>query len=405
MLFSRPIADITFEDVKEFCKRFREGLRVEYKSTFDANVKKKISRVASSFANSYGGILVVGINANNGIPQEPFDGIEFDDREPRLTVENICRADIFPEVVVYQSLVPSPIPGKAFLIVQVNESPKAPHAIENSTLVYVRTGDSANPTTLADMAMIERLLLRRRELLARWGEFYGESEEFARKLLEQKSDPVLEVRIGPVYPTDLVIAREKVFDFLSDYRLQRSSGFQADSTSRHPNGAILLRKHRAARYLNIGEFGTIHYVESLESTVREAEHLSDKSDSGQVVYPFWWVVGPLLRVLGVAAALVKSHAVSCDLRIEATLANVFGHAFYLPYGEGFGLPSEAGSTVANKIRASTRCSSELLPDKQDELAADLLYQLRWPLGSDQQDTRAAVRSIVESTRQSLRTLS
>src|ERR1035437_4508057 len=141
MLFSKPIGETTFEDIEEFCRRFHEGLRVEYKSTFDQNVRKKLPRVVSSFANSYGGILIVGINAKDGIPQEPFDGILFEDREPRLTVENTCRQGIFPEVTIYQKLVPSRVPRNAFLVVQTNESPKAPHAIENSTLVYVRTGD------------------------------------------------------------------------------------------------------------------------------------------------------------------------------------------------------------------------------------------------------------------------
>src|SRR5882672_5137343 len=174
MLFSKPVADLTHEDVEEFCKRFHEGLRVEYKSTFDPNVKRKIPRLVSSFANSYGGILIVGIKAVDGVPQEPFDGIEFEDREPRLTVENICRDGIFPEAAVLKKLVPSRISGKAFLVIQVNESPRAPHAIENSTQVYVRTGDSANPTSLADMLLVERLLLRRQDVLGRWNQFYYE---------------------------------------------------------------------------------------------------------------------------------------------------------------------------------------------------------------------------------------
>jgi predicted HTH transcriptional regulator len=141
MLFLKPIADLTFEDVEEFCKRFRENIRVEYKSTFDDNVKKKLPKVLSSFANSYGGVLVIGVKTNSGVPVEPFDGIAFVDPEPRLTVENICRSGIFPEPVMYQQLVPSRLPGSAFLVIQVNESQNAPHAIENSTQVYVRTGD------------------------------------------------------------------------------------------------------------------------------------------------------------------------------------------------------------------------------------------------------------------------
>ena len=141
MLFLKPIADLALEDIEEFCKRFRENIRVEYKSTFDDNVKKKLPKVLSSFANSYGGVLVIGVKTNSGVPVEPFDGIAFVDPEPRLTVENICRSGIFPEPVMYQQLVPSRLPGSAFLVIQVNESQKAPHAIENSTQVYVRTGD------------------------------------------------------------------------------------------------------------------------------------------------------------------------------------------------------------------------------------------------------------------------
>jgi hypothetical protein len=56
-------------------------MRVEYKSTFDDNVKRKLPKVLSSFANSYGGILIIGINAPAGAPQEPFDGIVFPEKE------------------------------------------------------------------------------------------------------------------------------------------------------------------------------------------------------------------------------------------------------------------------------------------------------------------------------------
>jgi len=105
MLFSKPISDLTFEDVEEFCKRFRENTRVEYKSTFNDDVKRKLPKVLSSFANSYGGILIIGINAPAGAPQEPFDGIVFPEKEPGLTVQNLSRANIFPEIPLYTSLI------------------------------------------------------------------------------------------------------------------------------------------------------------------------------------------------------------------------------------------------------------------------------------------------------------
>src|SRR6266852_2189707 len=96
MLFSKPIADLKFEDVEEFCRRFHENARVEYKSTFDDSVKRKLPKVLSSFANSYGGILIIGVSASAGVPQEPFEGIAFPEREPGLTVQNICRGQHLP---------------------------------------------------------------------------------------------------------------------------------------------------------------------------------------------------------------------------------------------------------------------------------------------------------------------
>ena len=74
MLFiERPI---TVAHVRDFCARFSEGLRVEYKRDFDANVREKLPKVVSSFANSHGGVLVVGVNTVNGEPSAPFEGFE-----------------------------------------------------------------------------------------------------------------------------------------------------------------------------------------------------------------------------------------------------------------------------------------------------------------------------------------
>jgi hypothetical protein len=65
------------------------------------------------------------------------------------------------------------------LVIQVNESPKAPHAIESTTQVYIRPVDSANPTKLADIQWLERQIPRRRDVLQRWDAFFSESQLLA----------------------------------------------------------------------------------------------------------------------------------------------------------------------------------------------------------------------------------
>ncbi|MBO0912590.1 MAG: ATP-binding protein, partial [Acidobacteria bacterium] len=61
-------------DIRAFCTRFNEGFRVEYKSTLDDNVRRSLPKVISSFANSHGGVLVIGVTTVKGVPQSPVNG-------------------------------------------------------------------------------------------------------------------------------------------------------------------------------------------------------------------------------------------------------------------------------------------------------------------------------------------
>lgn len=47
MLFTKRPENV--DDIRAFCARFREGIRVEYKSVFDDNVRRALPKVVSSF--------------------------------------------------------------------------------------------------------------------------------------------------------------------------------------------------------------------------------------------------------------------------------------------------------------------------------------------------------------------
>jgi predicted HTH transcriptional regulator len=69
-----PERPITVNHIRNVCARFNEGLRVEYKSIFDTSVRTQLPKIVSSFANSQGGVLVVGVPAVNGVPAPPVEG-------------------------------------------------------------------------------------------------------------------------------------------------------------------------------------------------------------------------------------------------------------------------------------------------------------------------------------------
>ena len=94
-------------------------------------------------------------------------------------------------------------------MIQVNESPRAPHAIENSTQVNVRTDGATERTQLADMARIERMLLRRADVSRRWDDFFKESWKFAQSVNVNQKYAYREIKIGPLYPAETIMSRRK----------------------------------------------------------------------------------------------------------------------------------------------------------------------------------------------------
>jgi hypothetical protein len=221
MLF--PDRPITLEQVRAFCAKFGEGYRIEYKASFDANVRDKTPKVLSSFANSHGGVLVVGVNAPSGIPRPPFEGFEPPPREElALTVENLCLQNIYPPILPRTTVVQSDKQDRVFLVVEIEESEEAPHAIENSKRVYVRTGNAGTPYDLADVDLIIDLVKRRKEPLELAERIARLSEERAH--LNIPSIPLhagslkprfLQVNIGPRFPRQALCSTHEVWDFVS----------------------------------------------------------------------------------------------------------------------------------------------------------------------------------------------
>jgi hypothetical protein len=112
----------------------------------------------------------------------------------------------------------------------------------------------------------------------------------------------------------------------------------------------------------------------------------------KLLYPLWWVVEPMLKTVDVTAALLTTHSVTCDLRLEATLRNVSKLDFTLATDDvAFTLPV---STPSAAVPASTTCASEKLGQVENEVVSELLYQLRWPMGKEEPDTREQILAIV-----------
>ena len=144
------------------------------------------------------------------------------------------------------------------VIIRVDESPQAPHAIQNSTRVYVRTGSIThrmmNPQ-LSEIDRIEYMLKRREDSQTTTRQILERIEERVKSLF-RTNEPNLTVVARPVFPYRPVIATADIYDFASknglvwnDYSSRVAGGFSV-STIRHKD---------LYQYWELNEYGIVYY--------------------------------------------------------------------------------------------------------------------------------------------------
>lgn len=169
-LWNMPLRDVAFTDIDAFCKiGHAEGLQLDYKS----EVPKELAKTVAAFANTRGGLLLLGVDADKQAnkPIWPYGGMDADEGLSEQIVAK-CRDGIYPPVIPEtSSFIANPSDAtKGYMVVRVDESPRAPHSIKNGKYIYERTGDMNNPI---DYAHIDRvaLLLERRKAPESYREF------------------------------------------------------------------------------------------------------------------------------------------------------------------------------------------------------------------------------------------
>ena len=207
-MFTKSLDEITFEDVKTFCQELPEGVRVEYKQEI-----KDIPKIVSSFANTLGGIYIIGVVADKkdnrgtsipGIPEK--DGIE-------EQIQQSAVMGIYPAVTPEIKIVGVSNSDNVVVIVRVDESLQAPHAIEGSTKVYFRPGSITQPYKygLADIDRITYMLKRREDSQIVSRQILDRFEERSGRIINVDM-PNLTVIARPVFPYRPVISTSEIYE-------------------------------------------------------------------------------------------------------------------------------------------------------------------------------------------------
>ena len=161
MLLSFTLDSLEFRDIEDFCRTWPEGVRFEYKRELAA---RHIPKVVSSFANTVGGVWIIGVATGvDNLPVFPIRGFPRESGiDERIT--QACYQNLYPPLLPEIKIIDVPgAGGNVVAVVQILESVDAPHALENSTKVYIRTNSTTEIIQLAEIDRIEYLLKRRQQ--------------------------------------------------------------------------------------------------------------------------------------------------------------------------------------------------------------------------------------------------
>ena len=148
MLFSKRIDEITYDDVLAFCKEgHEEGIRLDYKVDWP----KDLAKIIAAMANTFGGLILVGVDEEDRRPKLPIAGVKFTSKEQLSQKVASIAFDaiyppLFPEVAVCEfESKGHKKPDRVVIIIRVHESHESPHTVENGTKVYLRVADQTKP--------------------------------------------------------------------------------------------------------------------------------------------------------------------------------------------------------------------------------------------------------------------
>jgi len=219
-IFTKPITEVTYEDVISFCKQgIGEGPNLDYKRDFPPS---GLEKTISAFANTSGGVILIGVEDEDSKPRYPFEGIDYKDKlEER--VWNIIVDNIYPPVFPEIKVCTSGNKAKAFVVIRVPQSNETPHAIYNHTQVYVRTGNRNKPEDLATVEQIEWLTNRRKKSEDFRESLYQRAEERFRNVCEQKKAKIpfaeFTLSFSPLYPQKAFTIVDNLEDILNQMKV------------------------------------------------------------------------------------------------------------------------------------------------------------------------------------------
>lgn len=158
-LTQRPFAELTEDDLGELVAAgVTEGTAIEYKSAMygssDSDAKEFLKDL-SSFANTIGGDLVIGVTESSGIATE-LSGVVSDPDKALQRLQSLGRDGLEPRIVGLRMRAIPLSQGGGVIVARVPRSWDPPHRViaRGSNRIYVRNSAGAYEPSIAELKVL-----------------------------------------------------------------------------------------------------------------------------------------------------------------------------------------------------------------------------------------------------------
>jgi hypothetical protein len=254
--------------------------------------------------------------------------------------------------------------------VKVLESVEAPHAIENSTRVYVRAASTTTPIELADLERIDYLLQRRRA-----------PEQLREALIERAAgrSPLsvgadhrrMRVVVTPVFPRGMLFSYDTLYELA---RRLDDQGSRMLRNFRMVHEGVMggrLADPQTDHHLEVSTHGVLFF----EQPVEYSGTGSDKRTQFVFLKDLLW---PLLRGVDISLpffnGLLTNLLIRCELRRCEGVAYLFTDPGRLALADH---EIQQRQCMDNVVRVQTFVTADTLAGQRIEIFTDVLRQMLW----------------------------
>lgn len=383
-IYLKPLSQIEPTDLEELVKdKAVENIRLEFKSELPE--KDELLKKLSSFANSYGGFLVVGAKANSANGRiHALPGVDEQAGYKQKIVQWGFDAVSPPLVVEVSEAIPV-ADNKFCYVIYVAESEVAPHFLNGRNGVWLRTDEFSQryEPRLATENELRHLLDRRQIVQGRRSNLIDRSrrrfEMFRSKQakgpadeLRLKKAPRLELSIGPRFPVRPVCEQARLATILENCRIPWSGTTFPYSNARliyHHESAIFLPPpdaHNQVGFVEANIWGPLFYGIEIHVEMPQKDEQTKGIHSNQLA-------ANLLLWMEHAKRMISSIGYEGSLLVDVRLSDINNIPWFYPEGCSE-LDTEFSFTVAT--------TADVVRERRDEVVKQMLEDISFGANLD-----------------------